>query len=375
MDPSITRSLLVWLALNVILSGLGGVIFKLQGPISPVHDFYWWDVKPVESGISGALEGIWLRWDAVHYLQIVQKGYNTNQVSAFFPLYPLIGKAASWLLGGDDLGGLLLTSRLAFLFALIVLYKMTANRFGDEIATSTILFISIYPMGVYWFAPYPLGLALFLTLFCLQCAMNKRWLAAAIVGLAAGLTHGTTFPLAFGLLTIWFMQVRQDRKAWWLLPAVGCPSLGTLSFFAWRSRLGFPSMTEVLFQNWGREIRPPWLFSEEIERFVSLFLDRPDGWINLALFLFGVGMLVVCIRRLEPSLWVYQLGMILFLCSTTNYTNPFGSYGRYIMMAFPTFMALSLIVRKKWVRLTALGVGFFCMLLLAGIYFEWGWLA
>ncbi len=72
---------------------------------------------------------------------------------------------------------------------------------------------------------------------------------------------------------------------------------------------------------------------------------------------------------------MYHLSLVVYICSTTNYTTPFGSYGRYLMMAFPAFITLPLVVRGKGARLAALVVGFFSMLFLTVVYLEWGWLA
>lgn len=373
--PAWKRSLALWLVLNVLLSGMGVLAWRLHSPIRPHDPYNLWGTTPIEEGLPGALEGVWLRWDALHYHRIAQEGYHADVVSAFFPLYPLLGRAAGWLLGGDALGGLLLVSRLAFLLALVVLYRMTAERFGDEPATFAILFAALYPMGVYWFAPYPLSLALLFSLLSLRWAMKRQWLAAALAGLAAGLTHGTTIPLALGLLAAWFLQVRKERRAWLLLPAAAAPPLGTLLFFAWRIRQGLPPMGELLETIWLRVMQMPWMVVGDFQRFFTMYLGHPDGWINLALFLFGIGMLVVCIRRLEAPLWIYQLALLVYLCSTTNYTTPFGSYGRYLMMAFPAFMALPLAARGKGARLAVLGLGLFSMLFLTVVYLEWGWLA
>lgn len=373
--PAWKRSLIVWLALNILLTGMGVVAWKLHSPIRPHDPYNLWGSTPIEAGLPGALEGVWLRWDALHYYHIAQEGYNTEVVSAFFPLYPLLGRAVGGLLGGDELAGLLLVSRLAFLLALVVLYKMAAEKFGDEVATFAILFTALYPMGVYWFAPYPLSLALLFSMLSLRWAMQRRWLPAALVGLAAGLTHGTTIPLTLGLFTAWLAQVRKEPRAWLLLPAVGTPPLGMLLFFAYRIGIGLPPINDLLATIWLRVMQPPWMIVADFQRFFLYYLGHVDGWINLALFLFGVGMIVVCIRRLEPPLWVYHLSLVVYICSTTNYTTPFGSYGRYLMMAFPAFITLPLVVRGKGARLAALVVGFFSMLFLTVVYLEWGWLA
>ena len=373
--PAWKRSLIVWLALNILLTGMGVVAWKLHSPIRPDDPYNLWGSTPIDEGLAGALEGVWLRWDALHYYHIAQEGYNTEVVSAFFPLYPLLGRAVGGLLGGDELAGLLVVSRLATLLALVVLYKLAAEKFGDEVATFAVLFAALYPMGVYWFAPYPLSLALLLSMLSLRWAMQKRWLPAALAGLAAGLTHGTTIPLTLGLFTAWLLQVRKQPRAWLLLPAVGTPPLGMLLFFAYRIGIGLPPINELLATIWLRVMQPPWMIVADFQRFILYYLGHVDGWINLALFLFVVGMTVVCIRRLEPPLWVYHLSLVVYICSTTNYTTPFGSYGRYLMMAFPVFITLPLVARGKGARLAALVVGLFSMLFLTVVYLEWGWLA
>lgn len=373
--PAWKRSLILWLALNLLLTGMGVVAWKLHSPIRPQDLSNLQGIAPIDDGVAGALEGVWLRWDALHYLHIARQGYDNEIVSAFFPLYPLLGRVVGGLLGGDALAGLLLVSRLAFLLALVLLYKMTAEKFGDEIATFAIILTALYPMGVYWFAPYPLSLALFLSLASLRCAMQKRWLLAVLAGLAAGLTHGTTIPLALGLLAAWFLQVRKEKRAWLLLPAAGTPVMGTLLFFAWRTRAGFPPMDKLLETTWLRVMQPPWMIVGDFERFFGGYLNHPDGWINLVLFLFGIAMTVVCIRKLSPPLWIYQLSLVLYISSTANYATPFGSYGRYLMMAFPAFIAMPLALHAKGARMAILGIGLFSMLFLTLVYLEWGWLA
>ncbi len=369
------RSLLLWLVLNVILSGMGVLAWRLHSPIRPANPDNLWGVTPIDAGWQGALEGVWLRWDAVHYYRIVTQGYSSEEISVFFPLYPLLGRAACRLLGGDELAGLLLVSRLAFLLALVTLYKLAAEKFGDESATYSILFAALYPMGVYWFAPYPLSLALLFVLLSLRSALKKRWLAAALAGLAAGLTHSTTLPLALALLVIWILQVRREKRAWWLLPAVGSPPLGTALFFAWRIHQGFAPIEELLAKYWVRVMQPPWMVVGDFQRFADFYTGFADGWVNLMLFLFSIAMLVVCIRRLEPALWIYQPGLIVYLCTTTNFATPFCSYGRYLMMSFPIYLALPLVAKGKRARMLLVSLGLISMLFLAIVYLEWGWLA
>ncbi len=373
--PAWQRSLLIWLVLNVLLSGMGVLAWRLNSPIRPADPHNLWGSTPIDEGLPGALEGVWLRWDALHYYHIAQQGYDTEVVSAFFPLYPLLGRAAGWLLGGDDLGGLLLVSRLAFLFALVVLYKLTAGMFDDKTATAAIVCAAFYPLGVYWFAPYPLALALLLSLLSLRSALHKHWLAAALFGLAAGLTHGMTVPLALGLLTLWYQQARKERRAWLLLPAAAGPLLGTALFLAWRVGNGFADFNAMQAKYWTRVAQPPWMIVGDFQRFFTAYLGHADGWVNMLLFVFAAGMTIVVLRKLPAAFSVYQVSLLLFICSTAMYNTPFGSMGRFLLIAFPVFIATGLLASGKLARLALFSIGLFSLLFLASVYFQWGWLA
>ena len=55
----------------------------------------------------------WNQWDVEYFLRIAAQGYRADDGTAqFHPLYPLLGRAAGWLLGGDFLLGLLLVGGL-----------------------------------------------------------------------------------------------------------------------------------------------------------------------------------------------------------------------------------------------------------------------
>lgn len=373
--PAWKKSVQIWILLNLLLGGLGIANQYINGPVRPANYLGEWTPSPVESGWRGAYSGVWLRWDANYYVQIADESYSQEVLSVFFPLYPMLGRVAGWLLGGDELVGLLLVSRLAFLFALVVLFKMTAGYFGDEVATFTIVFTALYPMGVYWLAPYPLSLALLLTLLSLRCAMQKRWLLASLAGLAAGLTHGTTIPLALGLLAVWFLQIRKEKCVWWLLPATATPLLGTALFLAWRIANGFPDFSALQAKYWTRVIQPPWMIVGDFQRFFTAYSGHADGWVNLLLFLFALWMTVVTTRKLPAVLAVYLVTMMFFLCSTAMYNTPFGSMGRFLLTAFPIFIAASLTFQGKRSRMAAITISLFTMLFLAIVYFQWGWLA
>lgn len=361
-----------WLAANLLQGGVGLLIWRLFSPLRPLDAQNLWGVAPVESGLRGALLGVWLRWDAIHYLRIAQVGYAETMLSNFFPLYPLLGR---WLGVGDELMGLWLLSRLAFAAALILLYRLTAVFADEAVAGRAVFACAFFPTAVYWLAPYPMSLALAWTLGAVWLAVQRRWLAAALCGLLAGLTHGTAAPLTLALLGLLVEQARRERRVWLGLPAAFTPALGTLAFFAWRTAQGFPNLNAVRATFWGRVVQPPWLFYQEFGRFFGGYTRHGDGWINFAILLLALLLTVWGLRRLPWPFLLYQAGMFLLLTVTVVPGTPFEGVGRYTLLMFPLYGLLAAWAKSPRRRLLLVALGVFFALGLAGVYFLWGWLA
>ncbi|MBP7228504.1 MAG: hypothetical protein KA988_05285 [Longilinea sp.] len=365
-------ALTAWMGVSLAQGGLGLLLWALFRPLRPLSPLYFWGVEPIDEGLRGALLGVWLRWDAVHYLRIAQAGYSDDQLSNFFPLYPLLGRLIG---GGDALLGLMLVSRLALLIAFVLLYRLAAQVLDESVARRAVWVCAFFPTSVYLFAPYPMGLALALTLAAVWLAWRGQWLGAGVCGLLAGLTHGTVAPLTLALLALWVGQVRQTRRTWLALPAALMPALGTLTFFAWRTAQGFPDLNTVRLTYWGRVVQPPWDYYQEFVRFFTFNRFDSDGWINLVVLLLAILLTVWGLRRLPLPLTLYQGGMFLLITVTVVPGTPFEGAGRYVLMMFPLFLLLGAWANSPFRRLLLTALTVFLSLGLAGIYFFWGWVA
>ncbi|MGE5140912.1 MAG: mannosyltransferase family protein, partial [Rudaea sp.] len=64
---------------------------------------------------SNSLIDMWVRWDAIHYLQIATSGYQPHSDNlAFFPLLPVLMRAVARLIDGNLMVAGLVISTLAF---------------------------------------------------------------------------------------------------------------------------------------------------------------------------------------------------------------------------------------------------------------------
>src|SRR5579884_4108804 len=96
----------------------------------------------------------WNRWDAVNYATIASQGYPQLEYAAFFPLFPALEQLLSDLTHRDPLLSGMLIANLAFLGALIVLYRLTETEFDRATASRAIFYLSVFPTALFFFAGY-----------------------------------------------------------------------------------------------------------------------------------------------------------------------------------------------------------------------------
>jgi hypothetical protein len=96
----------------------------------------------------------WSRWDAIRFTTIATKGYLSLPYAAFFPLYPWLTHVLSISLRSDALITGMVISNIAFLAMLIVLYRLTATEFNRKVAQKTVLYLTIFPTALFFFAAY-----------------------------------------------------------------------------------------------------------------------------------------------------------------------------------------------------------------------------
>src|SRR5947209_1844903 len=134
----------------LLLTYFGTVLFTVSN--------YSYQVVPLGSVLRG-----WYHWDVISFENIATKGYVYRDNAAFFPLYPWLEREVSALLHIHTnvfLGGMLITN-LAFLAALIVLYRFVEVEFDRATAGRTTLYLAVFPTALCFFAAYNEALFLF----------------------------------------------------------------------------------------------------------------------------------------------------------------------------------------------------------------------
>jgi hypothetical protein len=161
------------------------------------------------------LRNLLARWDTYWYLDIAEHGYRwtgnplEQQNVVFFPLLPIVMKTIGGAIGGYPLIAGFVASLAAFACALAYLWRWTAERAGEPIATTAVALLCAYPFAVFYGAVYTESLFLLALTGAWYHADRRELLPAALFGLMAGLLRPNGFLLAAPLGWLLFV----DRRA------------------------------------------------------------------------------------------------------------------------------------------------------------------
>jgi hypothetical protein len=377
--------------LVVYISGLFGILGL--GLANPPH-------TPMGSTapfgyLGNFLVGPVARWDSGWYLMIAKTGYSPQpKRAAFFPLYPMLIHAVGWIVRSDLIAGVLI-SLVCFVIVLVLIYRLTCQEFGHEVAEVAVLLVAFVPVSFFFSAVYTESLFLALTMGAVYCARNGRWAYAGILGLFASATRNSGVLLMAPIVLMFLYGPREStavlsgwvqEHGWrrWApkfrpTPALLWVLLVPVGLFAYLGYLwattGTPFATFNVQHLWSRQTLGPILgiwhgFEITWQHFQLLHNGAPvittstppgaaraiqlevaQAGTSLMLFIcfvLGVAACVGVFRRLPFAYGVYAALAFLLPLSTPIATQPFFSLPRFELVVFPFFMwAAWYLVRKR----------------------------
>ena len=351
---------------------------------------------------SGSMN-IWSHWDGEHYVRLAMDGYLTppdNVSPAFFPMYPLLMRSFADLFGGPISKEALsvwgpLTSLLFLPFAFYFIYHISLEGWGERVARGTVLVLAFFPTTFFLNAAYTESLFLALsagTLWAIR--VRKDLLLACSLAALAAATRNVGIFLVVPLMYEWTKDIERFRwRGIYLLLAPG----GLLAYmgYLW-VRFGDPLLFYSAQESWGRQATGPvdtagraWGSAVEgagmlIDPSLSAHptfgnvanqLAGANNLFNLAFFVFAVVVLLLGSRDLPLSLTVY--GLLLVVPATLFGTpgSPLMGTPRYVLVAFPIFIVLALLLRNRVLLIGWLVLSTLVSLALCGLFVSWRFVA
>jgi hypothetical protein len=322
------------------------------------------------------LFGTFAQWDAVWFLNIAKHGYDTFQATAYLPLYPLLVRAAGFVIG-SQLVAAVLVSLIAAAAGVSFVAAMARPMLGLQGARDTVLLIALYPLAFAFTAPLSDGLFLALSAGSFLAALRSRPWLAGILGAAAVSTRLVGLALAPALLLLLWPRSRRELPrlgAVLLVPAGLVPYLLFLRH-RFGDALAFKHAQETF---WHREPPPLGWFggvwgalSKGVEGGVHLATDLPRmsefgieeqlaiyNVVHLAMLVAALALTWVAWRRFGPAFGAFALMSTALPLESVVTAFPLTSFPRYVLTNFPLFLALASLLQNRPRLRQAVLIGF-----------------
>jgi Gpi18-like mannosyltransferase len=316
----------------------------------------WWESKLVLTapGFGDSLAGLVRFYDASWYATIAEHGYDAGPFDAsaqhnwaFFPLQPLLWRAAAAVTGEFALTGIVLAN-LCFLIALVLVHRLAlALDFAAPAADRAVLALALFPVSYFFALPWTESLFLLLSTSCVLAALRERWWLAGVFAALASITRlSGLFLLAALAILLWQARDRMPRSAWFALALAPVAFAG----FAWHLHaVTGDALAFVHIQ--GAFARPAHPTYEAIEwafrRWDWVIEGWNFRWLNAAAMLIGAvaAIWLAWTRRLACAAFL-ALGLAAPLGTATVMSG-----ARYAIGLFPFAIALGAWTRNRYVEL------------------------
>ncbi len=327
----------------------------------------------------------WANFDGEHYLSISIFGYKYLE-QAFFPTFPflisLFAKPFSSdfvsLLVNSVVAGLMI-SNISFLLSLIVLYKLITLDYHKKIAFLTIIIILVFPASFYFGSLYNESLFLLLSLLSFYSARKGKWFLASIFGIIASATRVFGFLLLPALLLEVLNKKAEFKKWFWILfIPLGLASYMFYQHINFGDPLAFYNLQTVVGEQHQRGIiLLPQVYYRYIKMLLTVDMTNPIYQTIVLEFFIGILFLILPIigffQKVRFSYLFYAL--VGFLMPTVQ--GSFSSIPRYVIIFFPSFLILSLLLVKINIILRGIIITLLSVFLIieAMLFFRGYWVA
>lgn len=314
------------------------------------------------------LVGLGVHWDAGWYLSIVEGGYSQDwpdtQVGAtnfaFFPVYPLLVRAAVLATGLSAPVAGIMVSNLLFLGALLLAMLWVEDLgYPPEVERAVVVVLCTVPGGYVFSVVYTESTFLFLLLLAVWATRRERFWLAALA--AATLSATRSIGLFFAVWAAVHLVHRHGRgvidaiaeNPRRLLPVVFAP-LGLVLYWWWCWYAAGDAFAQVhtAARGWGWTLGLPGR---------SLLLAFRSGEINNIFFavssLVAAAMVpgLVAMRRWEEAAFAAVCLLLYWSGATAN------SLLRYALVVVPLHLPIAVLAERR-PMIFATVVGLFALL-------------
>ncbi|MFN8222899.1 MAG: mannosyltransferase family protein [Gaiellales bacterium] len=333
------------------------------------------DVAPFRAydGLTDLLFGSHVQWDAVWFIHLAEHGYDSTQITAFFPGYPLLVAGLAEVTRSTIVAGVIV-SLLAGCAAVVILRRLAATRLGERAQRDAVLLMALYPLAYVFTSVYSESLYLALAAGSFYAGLRRRPVVAGALAALAVDTRVLGLALVPALAVLLWPRTRSARELGGVAAAVAPPlaALGGYALYL-HHRFGdaFAFVHAAGTDTWNRHVptlgpisglwqttTAAWHGALELLRHLPRSGDYPEGlpahdmwsaW-NIAHFCLvalALWLTWVAWQRLGPAFGVYSLAVIAIVLSSPADFVPLASSPRYLLADFPLFLAAADLLQSR----------------------------
>lgn len=308
----------------------------------------WHESFPYYTDIShyGRYFATLAHFDGIHYLRLIQQGYQDIGSQAFFPVYPLVIQTLTF--GYFDP----LATAIFINISLVVgsLYLVGLSLPKNIVLKFALLLLS-FPTSFYLLCNYTESLFIFLVLLFFNLLSRGKYLSASLV---AGLASGTRLVGVFLAISLAIEMYKSRQSTWKIISLVMIALLGISSYIYYLAfRFEDPLMfvhVQTMFGA-GRSGGEIILLPQVIYRYLKIFITvSPLSILYIrALWEFGlfcISLFVLYFYRRIISLPVLTFCLLCVLLPTLSGT--LSSIPRYLLVIIPLLSGLTANISAKY---------------------------
>ena len=287
-------------------------------------------------------------WDGRWYLELIRRGYphsvpanitydQLEARAAFFPVYPMLARAADRVLPGGDTFAAILLNVVLGAVAVVLVGLLARELYGVAVAARAMVLFVVFPGSFVLSFTYSEATLIVLAAACLLFLLREQWWLAGIAGMLATATRPNGVGVVAACVVASFLAIRKSRD-WMSLVAVVLSPIGFVGFQLYVDHTA--GERGVWFRVQSEAWKEGTSFGATAVTNTFEFLTHPFSSPTDALTALSMAALVAMIwcawrMRLSPPLAAYSAVVVaLMLIPETVTARP-----RFLITAFPLIIA------------------------------------
>lgn len=332
------------------------ILWRLGILIFTILSYFWLPYQKDfnRGGEFLTLKGIYqssTNFDGEYYVKIAQQGYKDLYSEAFFPLYPLLIRFFSFNLLPEELVGIVISNVFIFL-SLKIFVTLSKKIVGNLASNYALLALIAFPSAFYFVNIYTESLFLFLSLMCFWQLEEKKYFKAGLMCMLATACRLNGVFLFLAFLVKWieekrYLKLRTEDLVGIIIAPLGLLSYMTYLYEKFSDPFYFSTVQKYFGANRITEnfVVFPQVVYRYLKMLVSLDVASPTYFVVTTEFLIAIMFLFLLLyswKKIPTHYFVFYL----FSYLTPTLTGTFSSMPRYVLVIFPAFMMIGLLIKK-----------------------------